>query len=312
MAIPVSLNKNLRLPAIAAPMFLVSGPQLVISACKAGVIGTFPALNQRTASGFAAWLEQINAALDNSHAPYGVNLIVHKTNIRLKADLETTVKYRVPLVITSLGAASEVVEAVHAYGGVVFHDVIKLRHAQKAAQAGVDGLILVCAGAGGHGGTLNPFAFVDEIRAWYDGTIIVAGCISTGAAIAGARAMGADLAYLGTRFINTTESLASAAYRDMIVAGSAGDVIYTPDISGVPANFLRHSIAAAGLDPDHLPPHGEIDMAAELESGAKAWKTIWSAGQGVAGIHDVVGVSELVARLYEEYATAGQRLDARW
>ncbi len=304
MAIPTLLDKNLRLPAIAAPMFLVSGADLVIAACRAGIIGTFPSLNLRTVEDYDTQLTTIGKALGPHDAPYGVNLIVHKTNPRLKRDLEVTIKHRVPLVITSLGAVRDVVDAVHGYAGVVFHDVIKLRHAQKAAEAGVDGLILVCGGAGGHAGTLNPFAFLEEIRSWFDGTLILAGCICNGAGIAAARAMGADLAYMGTRFINTMESLALPAYKDMIAQSGAGDIVYTKAISGVHANFLRRSLMDAGLDPDDLPEHGKLDLAAEANPEARAWKTIWSAGQGAAGVTDVLPVSDLVTRLAQEYNTA--------
>lgn len=244
-------------------------------------------------------------------APYGVNLIVHRTNARLAADLDAVVRHRVPVVITSLGAASEVVDAVHSYGGVVFHDVTSAAHARKAADAGVDGLILVAAGAGGHAGTLSPFALMAEVRPWFGGTILLAGALSSGADVLAARAMGADLAYLGTRFVATRESLASEAYRAQVVAAGAGDVVYTPSVSSIPANFLRRSLELAGLDPDAAP--GPVDLAhvtQPSESDAKAWRDIWSAGQGVAGIHDVPTVAQLVERLASEYATALRRLSS--
>lgn len=299
--------KDLRLPAIAAPMFLTSGPDLVVETCRSGVVGTFPALNQRTTEGFAEWLREIEARLGEHEgaAPYGVNIIVHRSNPRVEPDLKEVVEHKVPLVITSLGAVREVVDAVHSYGGLVFHDVIKKRHAEKAAEAGVDGLILVSAGAGGHGGTLNPFAFIDEVRSFFEGTIILAGAMSSGRHIAAARAAGADLAYLGTRFIATEEAMVDEAFKEMIVESSAKDIVYTPSISGVHANFLRASIEANGLDPENLPPHKELDMQSE----AKAWKNFWSAGQGVGGIHDVPAAADLCETLIAEYdaAAAGLR-----
>lgn len=309
MPLPQALAGRLRLPAVAAPMFLVSGPDLVVETCLAGVIGTFPALNQRTSEGFADWLGEIEGRLapnGDAAAPYGVNLIVHRSNPRLQADLEIVVARRVPLVITSLGAAREVVEAVHSYGGLVFHDVISRRHAEKAAEAGVDGIIAVAAGAGGHAGTLSPFALVAEIREVFAGTILLGGAISTGAHVAAARALGADLAYLGTRFIATREAMVSEAQKRMILESRALDVIYTPDISGVNANFLRPSIRAAGLDPDALPPHRVLDMASE----AKAWKSIWSAGHGVGSISDIPGAGALCGRLIAEYRAAVAALAA--
>lgn len=301
MPIPSRLAP-LRLPAIASPMFLTSGPDLVVETCKAGIIGTFPALNQRSSEGFRDWLHQIKARLAAAPgaAPYGVNLIVHKSNPRLEADLAICVEEKVPLVITSLGAVSELVEAVQGYGGVVFHDVINARHGRKAAGAGVDGLIAVAAGAGGHAGTTSPFALVSELRSFFAGTIVLAGAINTGAQIAAARLMGADMAYLGTRFLATRESLVPEAQKRMVVESAAADVIHTPAISGVAANFLRASIAASGLDPDNLPEPGHMDMANE----ARAWRDIWSAGQGVGGIHDIPAAGELVTRLHEEYRAA--------
>lgn len=302
MPIPASFEGRLTLPAIAAPMFLTSGPDLVAETCRAGLVGTFPALNQRTTEGFSAWLTEIGERLAQARAtaPYGVNLIVHASNPRLRADLEQVVRHEVPLVITSLGAVSEVVDAVHSYGGVVFHDVINRRHAEKAAAAGVDGLIAVCAGAGGHGGLHSPFALVEEIRSFFTGTVVLAGAISTGRHIAAARMLGADLAYLGTRFIATREAMVPEAYKQMLVASNAADIVYTPNISGVHANFLRPSIAAAGLDPDNLPPHGKLDM----ENEAKAWKTVWSAGQGVGAIRSVPSVAELCRSLVQEHDDA--------
>lgn len=299
MALPAQLTDRLRLPVVAAPMFLVSGPELVVACCRAGVLGTFPALNRRSTAEFASWLDEIEGALSPTDALFGVNLIVHATNTRLEADLAVVVEHRVPVVITSLGAVPEVVEAVHAYGGLVFHDVTTLRHARKAASAGVDGLVLVAGGAGGHAGTLNPFAFVASVRPWFDGTLLLAGGLSSGADVVAARALGADLAYLGTRFLATSESLAGGPYRDMVVRAQASDVVYTPAVSGIPANFLAASLAAAGIDP--------ADPPAEHED-VKAWRDVWSAGHGVAAIADVPTVAELVDKLEADYHRTLARL----
>jgi nitronate monooxygenase len=302
---------TLNLPVVAAPMFLISGPNLVIECCKNGIVGTFPALNQRTTEGFEEWLIEIKAALADFEkktgkkaAPYGVNLIVHPSNQRLQADLEICVKYKVPLIITSLGAVSELVDAVHSYGGLVFHDVIMKRHAKKAAGAGVDGLILVAAGAGGHAGTLNPMPFVGEIREFFDKTILLSGCISTGRDIASAMQMGADLAYMGTRFINTKESMAEEGYRKMIIESGASDVVYTAAVSGVNANFLKPSLEAMGITEELWKNSAKVDFGKELDTEAKAWKTIWSAGQGVTKIHDDPTVEQLVSRLKQEFHSA--------
>lgn len=312
MAIPAALQKGLKLPVIAAPMFLVSGPELVIASCKAGVIGTFPALNQRTTEGYSEWLDEIKAALGPEDAQYGVNIIVHNTNPRVMADLEVTVRHKVPLVITSLGAVKDVVDAVHSYGGLVFHDVTTVRHAQKAAQAGVDGLILVCAGAGGHAGTWSPFALLNEVRQFFNGTILLSGCMSTGQDVATAMMLGADFAYLGTRFINTTESRAPDEYKDMIDEAHAADIVYTPAISGIPANFMSQSLIANGLDPKSLPDKTKVDLGKELDHEVKAWKSVWSAGQGVGSIDDVPTTAELVARLKREFDEAGAAYAKKW
>lgn len=303
--------KKLSLPVVAAPMFLISGPKLVVECCKNGIVGTFPALNQRTSEGFEEWLIQIKAELKqfeeetgNKAAPFGVNLIVHPTNPRLEADIKLCVKHKVPLVITSLGAVSQVVDAIHSYGGLVFHDIIKKRHAEKAAEAGVDGLILVSAGAGGHGGTINPMSLVAEIKKFYTKTILLSGCISTGRDVASALQMGADLAYMGTRFINTEESKATEEYRKMIMNAGADDVIYTAAISGVPANFLAESLRAAGISEEDLKKDRKIDFGKELDTEAKAWKTIWSAGQGVTTVNNVLPVSQLVTDLKSEFKTS--------
>nr|WP_262511295.1 nitronate monooxygenase [Arenibacter echinorum] len=303
--------KELALPVVAAPMFLISGPQLVIECCKNGIVGTFPALNQRSTEGFEDWLVEIKTELKKFEketgkkaAPYGVNLIVHPTNPRLEADLKVCIKHKVPLIITSLGAVAQVVDAIHSYGGLVFHDIIKKRHAEKAAEAGVDGLILVAAGAGGHAGTINPMSLVAEIKKFYDKTILLSGCISNGRDIASALQMGADLAYMGTRFINTEESKATEEYRQMIIKAGASDVVYTAAISGVHANFLGASLKAAGITEEDLKKDRKIDFGKELNTEAKAWKTIWSAGQGVTTIDNVESVSELVTNLKSEFKLA--------
>ncbi|GLU43413.1 nitronate monooxygenase family protein [Allomuricauda sp. NBRC 101325] len=302
---------DLSLPVVAAPMFLISGPKLVIECCKNGIVGTFPALNQRTSEGFEEWLIEIKSELEKFEAetgkkaaPFGVNLVVHPTNPRLEADVKLCMKHKVPLVITSLGAVSMVVDAIHSYGGLVFHDIIKKRHAEKAAEAGVDGLILVSAGAGGHGGTINPMSLIAEVKKFFHRTILLSGCISTGQDIASALQMGADLAYMGTRFINTEESKATDEYRQMIMDAGASDIVYTAAISGVHANFLASSLKAAGITEEDLKKDTKIDFGKELNTEAKAWKTIWSAGQGVTTIDDVLPVSELVKNLKSEFKTA--------
>lgn len=300
MPLPAAFEGRLALPAVAAPMFLVSGPDMVVETCRAGVVGTFPSLNQRSNEGYAAWLEEIGGRLAQAPgaAPFGVNLIVHRSNKRLDADLRTTVAHKVPLVITSLGAVAEVVRAVHGYGGLVFHDVTNIRHAEKAVEAGVDGLIAVCNGAGGHAGTLNPFAFLSELRAMFSGTLLLGGSINTGRQVAAARLMGADLAYIGTRFVAVQESMAPPEYRRMILEARARDIVYTSAISGVKANFLRASIAAAGLDPDALDEATPLNVS---DHESRPWKNIWSAGHGVGGIEDVPGVAALCQRLAAEY-----------
>ena len=314
MALPAPFAGRLRLPAIAAPMFLVSGPRLVVEACKAGVSGTFPALNQRTSEGYAAWLDEITVGLAAAEretgrkpAPFGVNLIVHPTNTRLQADLAVTCRAKVPFVITSLGAVREVVDAVHAYGGIVLHDVTNARHAEKAIAAGADGIIAVAAGAGGHAGTVNPFALVAELRPIAAGKLLVlAGAISTGGDIAAAIASGADLAYLGTRFIATEESLAHADYKAMLVASGSSDIVYTAKVSGIPANFLKPSLVRAGVDLDAISVAGhKLDLGNE----AKAWSTVWSAGHGVAAIADVPRVGGLVETLDTEFHYAIERMN---
>ncbi len=295
---------GLKLPLVAAPLFLVSTPELVIAQCRAGIVGTFPALNARPAAQLDTWIEQIVAAIGN--APYGINLIVHKTNPRLPEDVATLVRHRVPIVITSVGEPSAVVAAIHSYGGLVLHDVISVRHARKAIEAGVDGLILVCAGAGGHGGLISPFALVSEVREFYDGPILLSGALTAGRHIKAALVMGADLAYMGTRFIATQEANATDSYKQMILESSAADLVYTPAFTGVHGNYLRGSILNAGLDPENIvggKDKPDMTLGAE-KAEAKAWKDIWGAGQGVGSIHDLPTVAELVERLTAEYTAA--------
>jgi nitronate monooxygenase len=314
MPIPHLLRDRLRLPVIGAPMFIVSTPRLVLAQCKAGIVGAFPALNARPASQLDEWLAQITeelAAFQRANpqakvAPYAVNQIVHSSNNRLEEDVALCVKHKVPIIITSLRPPSEVVAAVHAYGGIVFHDVINLRHAEKAAAQGVDGIIAVCAGAGGHAGVLSPFALVKQIREVYPGTIILSGAMSSGADVLAARALGADLAYLGTRFIATEEGNAPPEYKQMLIDSGAEDIVYTSLFSGVNGNYLRGSVAHAGLDPEHLPEADKTKMnfGTGGNSAAKAWRDIWSAGQSVSGVHDIEAVDALIARMEREYATA--------
>lgn len=310
---PSALRDQIRLPVIGAPMFLVSGPQLVVAQCAAGIIGTFPSLNARPQEQLHAWITRIEdglaarrlAAPSEKVAPYGVNLIVHPSNPRWQGDLAICAERRVPLLITSLHAPEAVVKVAHAYGGLVFHDVTNVRHAKRALDAGADGLILVAAGAGGHAGQINPIALVNEIRTFYDGPLALSGCISHGKDILAAQVLGCDFAYMGTRFIATQESLAGDAYREMVMAAQAADVTYTPYFSGVPANYLSESILAAGLDPVVLASNGVAPPAnMDKSSRPKAWKDVWSAGQGVGAVQEVLAVAELVAQLEGEYLGA--------
>ncbi|MGN6659906.1 MAG: NAD(P)H-dependent flavin oxidoreductase [Achromobacter mucicolens] len=310
---PSALRDQIRLPVIGAPMFLVSGPQLVVAQCAAGIIGTFPSLNARPQEQLHAWITRIEdglaarrlAAPSEKVAPYGVNLIVHPSNPRWQGDLAICAERRVPLLITSLHAPEAVVKVAHAYDGLVFHDVTNVRHAKRALDAGADGLILVAAGAGGHAGQINPIALVNEIRAFYDGPLALSGCISHGKDILAAQVLGCDFAYMGTRFIATQESLAGDAYREMVMAAQAADVTYTPYFSGVPANYLSESILAAGLDPVVLASNGVAPPAnMDKSSRPKAWKDVWSAGQGVGAVQEVLAVAELVAQLEGEYLGA--------
>lgn len=302
------LKDRLRLPVIVAPMFIVSGTKLVIEACKNGMVGTFPSLNGRTPEDFENMLIEITTELKmfeeetgKKPAPYGVNIIVNRTNPRVQTDLMICAKYKVPLIITSLGAVKELVDAVHGYGGLVFHDVVKKRHAEKAAEAGVDGIICVSAGAGGHAGTSHPFALVNEVKSFYNGAVLMAGSINSGNEVLAAQMVGADFAYMGTRFINTKECLAQKEYKQMIIESEIGDVVYTPGVSGVPGNFLVKSISNAGID---ITQQKEEDFSKLSQDDAKAWKDIWSAGHGVTTIKDVPSVSELTDRLEKEYKDA--------
>lgn len=320
MALPDILRDKLRIPVVGAPLFIISNPALVIAQCKAGIVGSFPALNARPESQLDEWLAQITSELDTYNAanperpaaPFAVNQIVHRSNTRLEHDLSLCVKYKVPIVISSLGAVPEVNAAIHSYGGIVFHDVINNRHANSAIRKGADGLIAVAAGAGGHAGPLSPFALVQEIRAWFDGPLLLSGAIANGRAILAAQAMGADLAYIGSPFIATDEAHASDAYKQMIVDSSAADIVYSSHFTGIPGNYLKPSIAAAGLDPDHLPEAdpSKMDFSKVRNDGAKAWKDIWGCGQGIGAVHAITPVSQLVERLDNEYRTARQSLCA--
>ena len=315
MALPDLLTRTLSLPVIGAPLFIISHPPLVIAQCLNGVVGSFPALNARPKEQLEEWLTEITQTLDAARAaeptrriaPYAVNQIIHASNERLIHDMEVCAKFRVPIVITSLSAPNLIVPHVHSWGGLVFHDIISVKHAKKAIDAGVDGLILVCAGAGGHAGTQSPFSLVHEVRKFWDGPIALSGAIATGRAVLAAEAMGADLAYVGTRFIATTEARAQERYKQMIVESSAADIVYTPFFTGVPGNYMRGSVVAGGYDPDNLPVRGKDAMnfaSAGQESKAKAWKDIWGAGQSVGQIEDVLPTAEVVARMTSEYRAA--------
>ena len=318
MSLPLILQNSLTLPVICSPLFIISSPDLVIAQCKAGVVGSFPALNARPAEELDVWLQRITSELESFKkanpeakvAPYAVNQIVHASNDRLQHDVEMCVKYKVPIVITSLRAPNDVVGPVHSYGGLVFHDVINVKHAKKAIEAGVDGLILVCAGAGGHAGQLSPFALVSEIRDFYDGPIILSGSIAKGEQILAAQAMGADLAYMGTRFISTHEANADEAYKQMLVDTRADDIVYSNLFTGVHGNYLKPSIQNAGMDPNNLPEGDKSSM--KFGSGgsnkSKAWRDIWGAGQGVGSIGAITSTAEAVSKLEREYADARARM----
>ena len=321
MALPPVLRDRLRLPVIGSPLFIISTPDLVIAQCKAGVCGSFPSLNARPISLLDEWLHQITeelAAWDRDHpdelsAPFAVNQIVHRTNNRLEEDLELCVKHKVPVIITSLGARVEVNEAIHSYGGVVLHDVITNSFAHKAVEKGADGLIPVAAGAGGHAGTLSPFALIQEIRQWFDGPVALSGSIASGRSILAAQAMGADLAYIGSAFIATQEANAVQGYKDMIVESSADDIVYSNLFTGVHGNYLRPSIIKAGLDPDHLPQSdpSKMNFGSGGNQDAKAWRDIWGCGQGIGAVASAPPVAEMIARLRREYEEAQEELAAK-
>ena len=318
MALPPSLVGRLRLPVVGSPMFILSTPDLVIAQCKAGVLGSFPALNARPKEALDSWLSRIRdelAAHDLAHpeapsAPFAVNQIVHKSNDRLDHDVEACVRHKVPVVITSLGAREDLNAAIHSYGGLVFHDVINVAHARKALEKGADGLIAVCTGAGGHGGMLSPFALVQEIRTFFDGPLLLAGAIAHGRSILAAQALGADLAYVGSAFIATREASATDAYKQGVVEGRAGDIVYTNLFTGVHGNYLRASIVAAGLDPENLPTSdpSKMNFGSGGASAAKAWRDIWGCGQGIGAITSVQSVSDLVAQFTREYDDAKRAL----
>ena len=321
MPIPACMQGRMSLPAVGAPLFIISNPELVIAQCKAGVVGSFPALNARPAEKLDEWLTKIKAELaehdvanpDQLSAPFAVNQIVHNSNDRLMHDVEACVKHEVPIVITSLGARPEVFEAIHSYGGICLHDVINNRFAHKAIEKGADGLICVAAGAGGHAGTLSPMAFIQEVREWFDGPILLSGAIGTGSGVLAAQAMGADLAYIGSAFIATEEANADAAYKQAIVDGSASDIVYSNLFTGVHGNYLRGSIEAAGLDPDDLPQSdpSKMSFGSGSSSKSKAWRDIWGSGQGINAIRDVRPAAELIARLTSEYEAARTALCAK-
>ena len=320
MPLPTQFRGRLSLPVIASPMFIASTPELVIEQCKAGIVGAFPALNARPQSLLDEWLTRIREELDGFAAanpgrrvaPFAVNQIAHASNERLEQDVVACVRHRVPLVITSLRPPREIVDAVHAYGGLVFHDVISVRHARKAAEQGVDGIVVVCAGAGGHAGLGSPFALVREIRRFFEGTLVLAGGMSSGADVLAAEVIGADMAYIGTRFLATTEAHVLPGYKQMILDSGSDDIVYTSVFTGVKGNYLRRSVADAGLDPDRLPEadKSRMDFGSGGNTHRKAWRDIWSAGQGVGNIHDVLPAGEVVARMTAEYADAKRRLNA--
>ena len=310
MSMPAALANRLSIPVIGSPLFIISGPELVMAQCRAGIIGSFPSLNARPLAQFEEWLQRLNTELTPADAPYAVNLIVHKSNDRLMADLDLCVKYRAPVIITSLGAREDVNAAIHSYGGIVLHDIINDRFARKAIEKGADGLIAVAAGAGGHAGTTSPFALVQEIRRWFDGPLALSGSIATGGAVLAAEAMGADFGYIGSAFIATAEARAAQDYKDMIVGSAAADIVYSDLFTGVHGNYLRPSIVRAGMDPDNL-AKGDVstmNFGSGGNTDAKAWKDIWGCGQGIGAVDAVLPAGELVARLRQEYAAARARL----
>lgn len=320
MTIAKRLLEQMRVPAFGAPMFIISNPDLVIAQCKAGMVGSFPALNARPSGMLDQWLTRIQQELrdfDRDHpetpsAPFAVNHIVHRSNTRLQEDLEVCVAHRVPIVITSLGAQEALNQAIHSYGGVVFHDVINNRFAHKAIEKGADGLVAVAAGAGGHAGTLSPFALVQDIRAWFDGPLALSGAIATGQSLLAAQVMGADFGYIGSAFIATQEANAPLAYKECIVNSDAADVVYTNLFTGVHGNYLRQSIVAAGLDPENLPQSdpSKMDFASGGSSAAKAWRDIWGAGQGVGAVGGILSTADFIGRLKQQYDAARRNVAA--
>ncbi|MCX2698108.1 MULTISPECIES: NAD(P)H-dependent flavin oxidoreductase [Ochrobactrum] len=318
MALPDILKNRLRIPVVGAPLFIISNPALVLAQCKAGIVGSFPALNARPEAQLDDWLAEITenlAAHDAATphrpaAPFAVNQIVHRSNKRLEHDIGLCVKYKVPIVISSLGAVPEVNDAIHSYGGIVLHDVINNRHANSAIRKGADGLIAVAAGAGGHAGALSPFALIQEIREWFDGPLLLSGAIANGGAILAAQAMGADLAYIGSPFIATTESRASDGYKQMIVDSNSSDIVYSNYFTGISGNYLKPSIAGSGLDPDHLPEAdpSKMDFEKAQQEGAKAWKDIWGCGQGIGAVKEITPAGKLVDKLEHEYIAARARI----
>ncbi len=311
MAMPEVMKGRLSIPVVGSPLFIISNPDLVIAQCRAGVVGSFPSLNARPSGVFEEWLQRLNSELTEDDAPYAVNLIVHKSNNRLEEDLELCVKYKVPIIITSLGARVEVNEAIHSYGGIVLHDIINNKFAKKAIEKGADGLIAVASGAGGHAGTMSPFALIQEIRQWFDGPLLLSGSIASGASVLSAQAMGADLAYIGSAFIATEEANAVEGYKQMIADSNADDIVYSNLFTGVHGNYLKPSITAAGLDPDNLPESDPSKMSFAVDDKGerkKAWKDIWGCGQGIGAIDKILPTAERIAQFKKEYETAKARL----
>ena len=311
MSMPAAFKNRLSIPVIGSPLFIISGPELVMAQCRAGIIGSFPSLNARPLAQFEEWLQRLSTELGPNDAPYAVNLIVHKSNDRLLDDLALCVKYKVPLIITSLGAREDVNEAIHSYGGIVMHDIISNKFAKKAVEKGADGLIAVAAGAGGHAGTISPFALIQEIREWFDGPLALSGSIANGAAVLAAEATGADFGYIGSAFIATEEARAAPGYKDMIVESNAVDIVYSNLFTGIHGNYLRPSIVNAGMDPDNLAisDPSAMNFGSGGNTEAKAWKDIWGCGQGIGAVKSVLSAGALVARLKSEYDVAKSRIN---
>lgn len=310
MSIPAAFAGRLSIPVIGSPLFIISGPELVMAQCRAGIIGSFPSLNARPLAQFEEWLQRLSTELGPNDAPYAVNLIVHRSNDRLMDDLALCVKYKVPMIITSLGAREDVNEAIHSYGGIVMHDIINNKFAKKAVEKGADGLIAVAAGAGGHAGTTSPFALIREIREWFDGPLALSGSIATGEAVLAAQAMGADFGYIGSAFIATQEARAVQDYKDMITQSESSDIVYSNLFTGVHGNYLRPSIVKAGMDPDNLPTSdpSAMNFGSGGNTDAKAWKDIWGCGQGIGAVKSVLSAGEYVAQLVSEYEAAKARI----